>query len=159
MTVVMRKEGVMLDIERAGVKDHGIVTGLLLDFSDTQGWKPEVDRDRWDRVMAELLNSDSWLFLVAREDGVPVGLAAVGWCITLYGSREQGRLTALIVDAEHRRKGVGTRLMESVLAAARRRGCRELEAPTDPADASIIHFYRRFTNASERRMIVWPCGE
>jgi [ribosomal protein S18]-alanine N-acetyltransferase len=149
----------MLEIERAGVKDHGIVTGLLLDFSETQGWTPEADRDRWDRVVAELLNSDSWLFLVAREEGVPVGLAAVGWYLTLYGSREQARLTALIVDAGHRRRGVGTALMESVIAAARRRGCRELEASAGPADESIVSFYRKFANAGERRMIVWPCKE
>ncbi len=149
----------MLEIERAGVKDHGVVTGLLLDFAEAQGWSPEADRDRWDRVLAELLNSDSWLFLVARDDGVPVGLAAVGWYLTLYGSREQARLTALIVDAGHRGRGFGTALMESVIAAARRRGCRELEASAGPSDESILSFYGRFANASERRMVIWPCGE
>ncbi len=149
----------MIEIDRAGVKDHGIVTGLLLNFSDAQGWKPEVDRDRWDRVLAELLNSDGWLFLLAREDSEPVGLAAANWYLTLYGSREQARLAALIVDEEHRRQGIGTKLMDSVLAAARRRGCREFEATVDPRDASMTAFFQKFEPSGELRIVTWQCIE
>ena len=149
----------MLQIERASVKDHGVVTSHLLEFSATQGWTPEVDRDRWDRVIAELLNSDSWCFLLAQEDGEPVGLAAANWFLTLYGSREQVRLVALMVEVEHRRRGVGTLLMESVIAAARRRGCRELETSVDPSDEGLVSFYRRFTRPSERLLLSWMCEE
>ena len=67
----------MVEIARAGVKDHGVVTALLVEFARHQGWTPEVDRDRWDGVIAQLLNSVGWLFLLAMEDGEPAGLAAV----------------------------------------------------------------------------------
>lgn len=147
----------MLEIERAGVKDHGIVTGLLLEFAESQGWKPEVDRDRWDRVMAELLDSDSWLFLVAANDGEPVGLAAVKLYLTLYGSRQQARLMALIVSERHRRHGVGTSLMEHAIAAARRRGCREIEASVNVDDMPLEAFYRRFGGESEKKLLTWRC--
>ncbi len=149
----------MIEIDRAGVKDHGIVTGLLLNFFDAQGWKPEVDRDRWDRVLAELLNSDGWLFLIAREDGEPVGLAAVNWYLTLYSSREKGRLSALFVDEESRRQGIGTELMDSVLGAARRRGCRELETTVNPGDASTIAFYHKFEPSTELKVLTWQFDE
>jgi GNAT superfamily N-acetyltransferase len=149
----------MLEIDRAGVKDHGIVTGFLLDFSDTQGWTPEADHDRWDRVLAELLNSDGWLFLLAREEGEPVGLAAVNWYLTLYGSREQGRVAALIVEETHRRLGIGTRLMESALAAARRRGCRELEASVNSEDEAVASFFRKYGYSGEQKLLTWPCAE
>ena len=150
----------MVEIDRAGVKDHGVVTSLLLDFSETQGWKPEIDRDRWDRVLAELLNSDGWLFLLARDDaGEPVGLAAVSWFLTLYGSREQARLAALIVEGEHRRHGIGTNLMEAVLAAARRRGCRGLEVSVDPHDEGIAAFCRKFGRSRDHLLLTWPCAE
>lgn len=149
----------MIEIDRAGVKDHGIVTGLLLEFSYTQGWSPEVDRDRWDRVLAELLNSDGWLFLLAREDGEPVGLAAVNWYLTLYGSREQGRLSALIVEEPCRRRGIGTQLMESVLSAARRRGCRELEASVQAADEKIAAFFHKCGYSGEQRLLTWPYAD
>ena len=149
----------MIEIERAGVKDHGVVANLLLDFADTQGWKPEADRDRWDRVLAELLNSDSWLFLIARAHGEPVGLAAVNWFLTLYGSREEARLAALIVDTGHRRRGVGSKLMDSALSAARRRGCRELEASVEPGDEATAAFYGKFGSSRERVLLSWPCAE
>jgi ribosomal protein S18 acetylase RimI-like enzyme len=146
----------MLEITRAGVKDHGVVTGLLLDMSDMQGWKPETDRDRWDRVLAELLDSDSWLFLMACEDGDVVGLVAVNWVLTLYGSRAQGRIQALVVDSAHRRQGIGTELIRSAQAAARRRGCREVEASVRPGDDITAAFYRSFEDTSERLMFAWP---
>lgn len=147
----------MLEIQRAGVKDHGVVTGLLLEFADSQGWRPEVDSDRWERVMAELLDSDGWLFLLASNAGEPVGLAAVKLYLTLYGSRQQARLMALVVSAAHRRHGIGTGLMESAMAAARRRGCRELEASMDAGDESLEAFYRRFGGGRERKLMIWPC--
>jgi GNAT superfamily N-acetyltransferase len=149
----------MTEIERAGVKDHGTVTGLLLDLFDAQGWEPEVDRDRWDRVLAELLNSDGWLFLLAREDSEPVGLAAVNWYLTLYGSREKARLSALFVDEESRRRGIGSALMDSVLGAARRRGCAELEIRVNPQDTSTIAFYQKFNPSSELKIFTWKFEE
>jgi GNAT superfamily N-acetyltransferase len=147
------------EITRAGVKDHGVVTGLLLDFAESQGWSPEIDRDIWDQVIARLLDSDSWLFLVATEGDEPVGLAAVNFNITLYGSREQARLAALIVGREHRGLGLGTSLMESVVSMAVRRGCRELEARVEEGEESMIDFYRRFENMESRMILVWPCRE
>jgi GNAT superfamily N-acetyltransferase len=149
----------MVEIDRAGVKDHGTVTGLLLKYFKGQGWKPEVDRDRWDRVLAELLNSDGWLFLVARKDDQPVGLAAVNWYLTLYSSREKARLLALFVDEENRRQGIGSNLMDSVFGAARRRECRELEVATDPGDASATAFYRKLEPSRELKILTWQFDE
>lgn len=148
----------MLEIERAGVKDHGIVTTLLLDFSESQGWKPEVDSDRWDRVIAELLDSDNWLFLVAVNDGEPVGLVAVKIYLGLYGSRQQARVMALIVKDPHRRHGVGTNLVENAMAAVRRRGCREIEASMDPGDKRMEAFYGKLGCECERKLLAWPLG-
>lgn len=148
----------MIDVTRAEVKDHGVVTGLLLDFAGEVGWKPEADRDRWDRVIAELLNSDGWIFLIARDGEAPVGLAVVNFFLSLYGSREQGRISALIIDEDHRREGVATRLMQDSLAAARRRGCRELEASVGPQSAQET-FYTAFGFSSERRLLLWSCDE
>lgn len=149
----------MVEIQRAGVKDHGMVTTLLLEFARAEGWEPEADRDRWDRIVAELLNSDGWLFLLAMDDDEPAGLAAVNWFLTLYGSREQGRLLALIVEESFRRRGIGTRLMEDVLGAARRRGCREMEAIVEPSDEKIAEFYHKFHYAKEQRLFSWRCSE
>lgn len=146
----------MLQIERAGVKDHGVVTSLLLEFSRAQGWRPEVDRDRWDRIIAELLNSERWLFLIAYDDDEPVGMAVVSFRLSLYGSREEARLVALVVEEDNRRRGIGTELMDSVVSAARRRDCRELEARVAPEEKSAIAFCDRFSNVEKRLLLTWP---
>lgn len=148
----------MVEIERAGVKDHGVVTALLINFARGEGWTPEVDRDSWDRVIAELLDSDRWLFLLAWSDDEPVGLAAVNLTLTLYGSREQARLNALIVDEAFRCTGIGGRLMEEVLASMRRRGCRELEVSL-ATDEDVLGFYAKFDFTGRRLLLTWECGE
>ncbi|MFH1150687.1 MAG: GNAT family N-acetyltransferase [Actinomycetota bacterium] len=146
----------MLDLQRAGVKDHGVVTGFL---EGVWGWYPDIDRDRWDWVVAELLDSDSWMFLLAYHEGEPAGLAVVSWRLTLYGSREEGRLEAVLVVEERRHEGVGSALMEAVLNAARRRGCRELEVAL-PMDAEgALSFFKRFEYREEKRLLVWPCAD
>jgi GNAT superfamily N-acetyltransferase len=148
----------MIELTRASVKDHGIVTGLLLDYMREVELKPEADRDQWDRIIAELLNSDGWLFLLARDGEEAVALAVVNFFLSLYGSRAQGRISALVVDESHRHQGIGTRLMEDMLAAARRRGCRELEAVVAPGSPEEA-FYTGFGYSAERRLLLWPCRE
>lgn len=148
--------GILIKVERAQIKDHGIVSELLLKFAENQGWHAEIDRDRWDRVLAELLNSDGWLFLIAWEGEDPVGLAAVNFYLSLYGSREQARLQAIIVRSEHRRQKIGTRLVDEVLKAARRRGCREIEAGVESYDSDTLSFCSNF-DFEQKVMLTLRC--
>jgi GNAT superfamily N-acetyltransferase len=148
----------MVDIQRAGVKDHGNVTGLLLKFVRSQGLELGTDRDRWERIVADLLDSDGWLFLLAFDGDEPVGLAAVNWYLTLYGSTVDGRLLAVIVEEDNRGTGVGTMLVEEVLRAARRRGCTELEVELRKDDA-FAEFLRKFAPDSEKMVLSWICSD
>jgi GNAT superfamily N-acetyltransferase len=136
----------MAQIERAGVKDHGFVTTLLIDYMREQEPQLDIDRDLWDRTIAQLLDSDRWLFLLAFEGEDPVALVIVNWFITLNGQQDQGRLVAITVEEQHRRKGIGSNLMRDVLAAARRRGCKGLEAPVRQDDERLARF-------------IWSCGK
>jgi len=159
MTPIIPGAKRMAEINRAGVKDHGVVTTLLIDIAKLEGWHPEVDRDLWDRIIAQLLDSDRWLFLLAYEEGEPAGLAVANWSITLKGARDQGRLMALIVEEGYRRRGVGTRLMEEMLSSARRRGCQAFEALVETTDETVAAFYTRFAGFQEKKMFVWPCEQ
>lgn len=147
----------MVEIQRAGVKDHGMVTELLVEFENAVGNEPHADRDRWERVVAELLDSDRWLFLLALEDSEPVGLAVVNWFLTLFASSADARLVAVVVEPERRGAGVGTALMKEALSAARRRGCRVLEVSAENSDGAI-EFFRRFEPGTERVLLVWAYG-
>lgn len=146
----------MLVITRAGVKDHGIVTELLIFQSGASGWRPDEDRDKWDRVLAELLNSDGWLFLLGRLDGEAVGLIAANWTLTLGSSHEKASVQALVVDRCHRKQGFGTELVEAMLASARRRGCREVEARFSPSDVELSSFFKSFEDTTHWSSVSWP---
>jgi GNAT superfamily N-acetyltransferase len=146
----------MAEIERAGVKDHGIVTSLLLEFARSRQLDRGLDRDRWERVVAGLLDSDAWLFLLAYEGGEPVGLAAVNWSLTLYGTSVDGTLLAIVVRQDQQRRGTGSCLMDEALGAARRRGCRELQVAIDKDDPAKT-FYEKFDPSKHQLLLVWDC--
>lgn len=149
--------GTMAQVVRAGIKDHGNVTTLLMEFIREEGWELEVDRDLWDKTVAQLLHSDRWLFLMSLDDGEPVALAVVFWFITLRGTRDQGRLMAIYVDPDRRRGGVGSELLGEVMSYARRRGCREIEVRTGVDDERVASFYRKTDSGLEERLFVWRC--
>lgn len=134
----------MIEVSRAGIKDHGVVSSILLDFSRELRSRPRVDPDRWDRILAELLNSDRWLFLLAHEDDDPMGIAVTQFFYSLYASLEQARLAALLVQRDCRGRGTGSMLLENAIAAVRRRGCQGLEVCVDPQDTRLIEFFSRF---------------
>ena len=63
---------------------------------------------------------------VAEAKGRPVGL--ILGCLPLEESPAQGELLSLFVDAEHRRRGVATRLVAELEEALAAEGCESLEA-------------------------------
>ncbi|MBN1289353.1 MAG: GNAT family N-acetyltransferase [Actinobacteria bacterium] len=147
----------MLDLRKAGVKDHGVVETFLLDFMQSQGAEPQEDRDSWDRIVAELLNSDQWMFVIAYDDDEPAGIAAVNFYFSLYGAGEEGNLAALYVDKDQRRKGIGSTLMEFSLRSACRRGCRSFEAKIGTDREEIIAFYNKLHYEGRRISFSWKC--
>ena len=65
--------------------------------------------------------------LVAEEDGELLGLATVTTAAILIYAHPIARLTALVVRASARRRGVGRRLVEEAVEVARQLGCEGLE--------------------------------
>jgi len=82
----------------------------------------------------ELVNPNG-LWLVAVEDGKIVGYGG-GWIVL-----DSLHILNLAVAAESRRKGVGRRLMEALLAKARARGCRAATLEVRRSNAPAILLY------------------
>jgi GNAT superfamily N-acetyltransferase len=82
--------------------------------------------------------------LIARgDDGGPLGFASVFWT---WDTTEGGRIAVmndLYVDAEARRLGVGTGLIEACRVEARRRGARRLAWQTALDNTSAQSVYDR----------------
>ena len=75
--------------------------------------------------------------------GVPrlAGVGSFQVVQLLERPRPQCRITALVVDAHHRRRGVGAALVDAIARIARERGCFRLELTTNPKRSEALPFY------------------
>jgi GNAT superfamily N-acetyltransferase len=80
---------------------------------------------------------------VAEMDGAVVGFAAVQVVPLLERERPLCRLTALVVDEEARRPGLGRALLERVEDEARRLGCERLGVTSSVQREDTRAFYER----------------
>jgi GNAT superfamily N-acetyltransferase len=80
---------------------------------------------------------------VAEMDGAVVGFAALQVVPLLERERPLCRLTALVVDEEARRSGLGRALLERVEDEARRLGCERLEVTSSARREDTRAFYGR----------------
>ncbi len=79
--------------------------------------------------------------LVAEADGAPAGFAAVHRVPYFERPGAFARIIALSVDAEHRRTGVGRRLMAAVECWALAHGCVDVEVTSLRSRDAAHRFY------------------
>jgi GNAT superfamily N-acetyltransferase len=80
--------------------------------------------------------------LVAELDGEVVGVAAYQLIDLLERPDPQCRITALVVDARFRRRGVAFALLHTIEESALDLGCFRLEVTTRTERADALAFYR-----------------
>lgn len=76
-----------------------------------------------------------------------------GWAIVATVHRGAiGRLTALVVDKAHRRRGIGTAMLAAAESALAKAGCRQVEAMSDITINNSHNFFRslKFEQTSYR---------
>ena len=78
--------------------------------------------------------------LLAEEWGPPTGLIALHWTATLAADLKPGCVTALVVDPDRRRSGVGRLLLKAAAQAARAAGCGELVVSVAPRMEELRQF-------------------
>ena len=110
----------------------------------TNGWREASDERRYLRAIRRYPNA---AVFVAEDDGVVVGRLSVARD-QHPASRHVADL-GLMVAASHRRRGVGTALLEAAVDWARRAGVRKLELHVFPWNKGAIALYDRFGFARE----------
>jgi N-acetylglutamate synthase-like GNAT family acetyltransferase len=110
---------------------------------------PATVRARLERLDAEPL--------VAEDGGAVVGLAAVQIMHVLEHDAPVARLTALVVRADARRRGVARALLDAVEARARTAGCERLHVTTAErrADAHEAYLALGFAETGRRFGTEW----
>jgi RimJ/RimL family protein N-acetyltransferase len=105
----------------------------------TNGWRSAADERRYLRAIRRYPHA---AVFVAEDDGRIVGRLSVARD-QHPASRHVADL-GLIVAATHRRRGIGTALLDAALEWAREAGVRKLELHVFPWNEAAIALYERF---------------
>lgn len=134
-----------LKIEAAQQTDVPQLAALLNDLFEVE-LDFTADSDRQSRglelLIAEAARSDRQIVAVARDDrGRPVGMASGQLVISTAEGALSVWVEDVVVDADHRRQGIGKQLLEFVFAWSKARGATRMQLVTDRANASATLFY------------------
>lgn len=103
-----------------------------------------IERPLLDAAVEGLLaREDRGAILLAVRDGAPIGLAVLSQTWTVEHGGTAMWLDELYVEPAHRSGGIGGRMMEAVVAEARRRGARALDLEVTADHARAANLYRR----------------
>ena len=131
-----------LEVRQATADDEDAVLDLLEELFVAPGWRPEgYDRARAAKAFQWAVENPRADVLVARDDGVPVGIASV---YVEFPSMRFGRkcwLEDLVVTAARRRGGVGRVLLDAATEWARMQHCPELALSSAAARKDAHRFY------------------
>jgi N-acetylglutamate synthase-like GNAT family acetyltransferase len=108
-----------------------------------------VSKDDVARELAALRKAGADIHLA--ELGAMVG--CIAWCVVPTLQRGPvGRITALVVDGDYRRQGLGTQLLAVAEAALAKKGCALIEAMSDIEIKNSHNFFRalKFDQTSYR---------
>jgi aminoglycoside 6'-N-acetyltransferase I len=121
-----------LEIKLLGRQDAGVLAQIAPDVFDDP-----IDVARADEFLADPRHH----LAVAVEDGVVVGFVSAVHYVHPDKPRPELWINEVGVAATHRGRGLGTRLLRAVFAAARRLGCAEAWVLTDRANTAAMRLY------------------
>lgn len=140
--------GTVITVSAAGPGDAAAIAALLAEldrFYDVTAPQPAGDRVR--QVSEALFGRPPAAYALLARDGLRpatvAGLASYSFLWPSLGTVRSLYLKELFVPAAYRGQGVGGLLMNAVLEAAARHGCRRVEWTTDPSNTAAQAFYAR----------------
>jgi GNAT superfamily N-acetyltransferase len=137
----------VITVSAAGPGDAEAIAALLEELDRFYGVTgPGRAGERVRQVSEALFGSPPAGYALLARDGLRPALAGLASYSFLWPSLGPARslyLKELFVPAAYRGQGVGTLLMNAVLEAAARHGCRRVEWTTDPGNTAAQAFYAR----------------
>lgn len=136
---------------KATAEDVEAIADLWVEFIDFHkdfDWffaRAKDGRERFTEYVQENIDNPNWLILIALDDGEYVGycMSAVMAFPPVFQTKYYGFIQDLAVTESHRRRGIGSRLLEETLRWFRIHGVSRIEvqvAATNPLSQS---FWRR----------------
>jgi ribosomal protein S18 acetylase RimI-like enzyme len=124
-------------VRRLRQEDLPALAGLHRQF-----WGAESDLERMRTRFQELETDPRYILLCAAVEQVVVGSIMGIVCDELYGDcRPFLLMENLVVDAAHRRKGIGRLLLAELQRQGRKRGCSQILFITEADRKDALSFY------------------
>ncbi|HEX7052948.1 MAG TPA: GNAT family N-acetyltransferase [Burkholderiales bacterium] len=114
--------------------------GLL--FSQEREFSPDPDKQS-EALEAILADRSRGRIFVAREGSEVVGMASLLYTVSTAAGGKAALFEDLIVDPRHRRKGIGSKLINYVIQQARAEGVLRITLLTDLENDTALSLYRK----------------
>ncbi|MEW6554853.1 MAG: GNAT family N-acetyltransferase [Actinomycetota bacterium] len=131
-------------IREARREDFDAVFTLLGQLRDQFKEEKRADKAGVLAIYERYLESDDHQVYVAEMDGRLVAVMSTSILQSLYGHCPYLIVDELVVDAGHRGRGTGKRLLDEAFSLARDRGCCEVCLDTTSDNERAIRFYRAY---------------
>lgn len=143
-------------VRPATVEDADTLGRLLYDFNAEFEVPTPGAAEFASRFRVLLPGEDMEAFLAEDDRGEATGFALVTLRPTPYFDGPLVQLEELYVLPDLRDRGIGTRLLDAVVAGARERGSEEVHIGVDEMDTDTRRFYERhgFTNIVDAPSVV-----
>ena len=135
------RQGPAITVREATLADVDAIVAILVEVAGEGRWigtEAPVDTERRRRRMADDVEGDDAIVLVAEAGGTPVG--QLGLRLAPYGVADLG----MAVAAGWRGRGVGTALLAEAVARARKAGAHKIALQVWPHNAAALALYERF---------------
>ncbi|HYX66314.1 MAG TPA: GNAT family N-acetyltransferase [Burkholderiales bacterium] len=111
-------------------------------FSQEREFSPDPEKQR-DALEAILADRSRGRIFVAREGSELVGMASLLYTVSTAEGGKAALFEDLIVDPKHRRKGIGSKLINYVIQQARAEGVLRITLLTDLENDTALGLYRK----------------
>lgn len=126
-------------IRKATTEDFIEVTGLF-----RQLWPEKtMDRNKLSAVFQHMTKSDGYELLCAEKDGRIAGFASLAILRNFWQEGLIMYITTMIVDREHRGRGIGKALLARITEIAKEKGCAKIELESAFHRADAHEFYEK----------------
>ena len=128
-----------LKIRRADESDIPVLLMLAEEFMS----EVEVTREKRMAILRKALRNPDYELVVAELDGDIVGFIDQ-WIVHDFAhGAKLGYIQNLYIASKHRRKGIGSRLLEEIMRSAEKKGVLEIHVVTEFENKAAISLYRK----------------
>lgn len=127
---------VKMEIRRITLNDLDRVFELLNEL-----YENKLKYEIFERIYKLKLNDENSYYIIAIEDNKIIGVLTSELQVKLHRAKKQSFIEDLIVDKDHRSKGVGKALLENAVEYAKNNDCEVIELTSYIKNENAHKFY------------------